>query len=83
MLAGQETSACVILGSITVVWRLSLMYLSPHLRRRTALAWALYALCENLEIQDKLRAELIACPTDEPSMCVRVIRLPDTSYPLS
>lgn len=36
----------------------------------TALAWCLYALCENTEIQDKLRRELTEVESDEPSMFV-------------
>nr|ASN66820.1 Cyp5139R1 [Phaffia rhodozyma] len=33
-----------------------------------SLAWCLYAMCENTEIQDKLRAELVQVENDEPSM---------------
>jgi cytochrome P450 len=34
----------------------------------TAMTWTLFGLCQNLEAQRKLREELLALPTDDPTM---------------
>lgn len=39
-----------------------------HETTSTATTWCLYALTQNTSIQDKLREELLAVPTDMPSM---------------
>ena len=33
-----------------------------------ATSWTFFALCQNLEAQRKLREELLALPTDDPTM---------------
>lgn len=34
----------------------------------TETAWALYALATHTAVQDKLRVEILGCPSDSPSM---------------
>jgi cytochrome P450 len=51
-----------------VLSQISTFIIAGHETTSTTVAWCLYALCLHPEIQEKLRAELVAVPTNHPTM---------------
>jgi len=50
-----------------VMAQISTFLLAGHDTTGTAMTWAIYALCKNRAVQDKLRAEILAFSNDHPT----------------
>ena len=52
----------------TLILEIGTFLIAGHETTSTAMSWTLFGLCQNLEAQRRLREELLALQTDDPTM---------------